>query len=595
MKLSLCMIVKNEEKNLPRCLDSVKDIVDEMIIVDTGSTDKTIDIAKNYNSKVYYFKWCNNFSKSRNYSIEKAKGDWILIMDGDDRLEPNDKTSLLKLLDNEDTDIYFMQTLSYVGTKPGLNVVNNLNVRLIRNNKGYKFKGEIHEQLDYPDGIDRKKVTKVANIKFHHYGYLNYNIKEKNKRKRNIEILKEVLEKDSHNSFNLFNIGNEYFALEDYEKALVYYKKSYDKFNPTCGFSPKLIFRIIMCLNELNRYDEALSIINKGLRYYPRFTDLLFVKGIISDKRKNTLLTIETFNQCLKMGEPPLYLSFIVGVGSYRPHHGLAEIYYSLGEYDKAYYHYVETLKKRNDYIQPLYRIAHILKKNSYKIDNIKKTLEGFFGDSIDENCYFILSDIFFDLKEYNVASDYLSNISVGSKNYNKAQYYKALCLLYKKDYRKAYENFYRIDNKESFEDIKYKMALCKVLDNQLDKAYSLISKVKDNTSKDKIKVYNTFLDILSDKKYNPYDYTSNVVINIIFSILDTLLHLEEYDVFEKTLNFLNIVNDNSVLLRLGKLYYKHGHFNLAYKEFIRSIRLFNVIDAEGLEIMWKIRRCNLA
>ena len=85
-KLSLCMIVKNEEKFLAGCLESVKNIVDEIIIVDTGSTDKTIEIANSYNAKVYHFEWKNDFSLARNESIKHATGDWILILDADERL-----------------------------------------------------------------------------------------------------------------------------------------------------------------------------------------------------------------------------------------------------------------------------------------------------------------------------------------------------------------------------------------------------------------------------------------------------------------------------------------------------------------------------
>ena len=79
MSLSLCMIVKDEEKNLGRCLESIKDIVDEIIIVDTGSTDNTIKIAEKYGAKIFHYKWDNSFANARNYSLSKASKDWILL------------------------------------------------------------------------------------------------------------------------------------------------------------------------------------------------------------------------------------------------------------------------------------------------------------------------------------------------------------------------------------------------------------------------------------------------------------------------------------------------------------------------------------
>mgnify|MGYP001386520006 CR=1 FL=1 len=84
MSISLCMIVKNEEDVLIRCLESVKYIVDEIIIVDTGSTDSTVEIAKKYGARIFYYKWDDSFSSARNYSLEKATKEWILIMDADD-------------------------------------------------------------------------------------------------------------------------------------------------------------------------------------------------------------------------------------------------------------------------------------------------------------------------------------------------------------------------------------------------------------------------------------------------------------------------------------------------------------------------------
>ena len=93
--LSLCMITKNEEKNLSRCLDSIKDIVDEIIIVDTGSTDKTVEIAKSYGAHIYHYDWNNDFSKARNVSLQKATKDWILVLDADEVLPYEEGLKLL--------------------------------------------------------------------------------------------------------------------------------------------------------------------------------------------------------------------------------------------------------------------------------------------------------------------------------------------------------------------------------------------------------------------------------------------------------------------------------------------------------------------
>ena len=99
MDISLCMIVKNEEDTIARCINSVKDIVDEIIIVDTGSTDNTLKILKNLNIVPYRFEWINDFSAARNFSFSKATKDYILWLDADDILNPDD-IELFKNLKN---------------------------------------------------------------------------------------------------------------------------------------------------------------------------------------------------------------------------------------------------------------------------------------------------------------------------------------------------------------------------------------------------------------------------------------------------------------------------------------------------------------
>lgn len=88
MNISLCMIVLNEEIALPLCLSSVKDVVQEIVVLDTGSSDRTVEIAKLFGAKVYYFEWCNDFSAARNQALKYVTGDWILVLDADETLTP---------------------------------------------------------------------------------------------------------------------------------------------------------------------------------------------------------------------------------------------------------------------------------------------------------------------------------------------------------------------------------------------------------------------------------------------------------------------------------------------------------------------------
>ena len=181
VKLSVCMIVKNEAQSLAKCLESVLDIADEIVVVDTGSVDDSKAIAARYGAKVYDFEWVDDFSKARNYSIEHATGDWILILDGDDEFEKKDGKKLLNIINSKDAaDIYIFNTICYIGDKPGSDKIMNVNLRLFRNLPEFRYQGRIHESVATRN--QNAKMQACDDITIYHYGYLNSFVDKQNKR-----------------------------------------------------------------------------------------------------------------------------------------------------------------------------------------------------------------------------------------------------------------------------------------------------------------------------------------------------------------------------------------------------------------------------
>ncbi|NGY75641.1 glycosyltransferase family 2 protein [Bacillus megaterium] len=146
--ISLCMIVKDEEKVLERCLSSVQGIVDEIIIVDTGSTDKTKEIALKYVKEVFNFKWNNNFGEARNFAQSKAQGEWVLILDADEYVDSNNlKSTLEELKNNENNvDAYEVKIYNFTGHY-GEKIIQHKSIRLHKNSASTYHSRAIHEQL----------------------------------------------------------------------------------------------------------------------------------------------------------------------------------------------------------------------------------------------------------------------------------------------------------------------------------------------------------------------------------------------------------------------------------------------------------------
>lgn len=590
MSLSLCMIVKNEEKSLSTCLESIKDIVDEMIIVDTGSTDQTVEIAKSYGAKVCYFEWNDNFSDARNFSLEQANGDWILIMDGDDELKDSDKSEIGPLLKNSDVDIYLFQTLSYVGNNS--DTVANLNVRLIKNNQGYKYKGAIHEQIynSINDKIEKNKV-RIEKIVVYHYGYLKSIEKEKDKSIRNMKILNKVLENDPHNNFHLYNMGNEYLRLGEFEKALEYYKRAYENFMPRLAQSPKLLLKMVMTLDGLSMYDEAIKVIDIGLEYYPKFTDLEYMRACVYDKQKKYSLAIKGFKKCMTMGDAPIDLCNINGVGGYKSSYRLGEIYLKLKDYSEAHHYYIETIKKNPSLYKPLYRICNILIETDKDLNKVKDSLERFFGEHLNVGAYTKIGDLFFWNEKYDLALEYFLKANKLMKTSSHLFYNIGMSHFFLKNYKEAYKNFKEIKHGDCYEQSVYKMILCEIFSDHMKNAEKLLSITKNFKDENMYIVYEAFKVLIKGKKCSPISESkagSKQFVEPIFTLLNMIIKVSTPEIFEKSLQLLNLIDNDEVLLNLAKLYYNNGYRNLAYQEFIRSIKLFNKIDAEGLDMMRK-------
>lgn len=590
MSVSLCMIVKDEEEMLERCLNSVKHLVNEMIIVDTGSTDATISIAESFGAKIFHYDWDGSFANARNRALKEATGDWILIMDADDELEFEDTEKLVGLLNANDTDVYYLNTLSFSGDAPvSANIVYNLNVRLIRNFKGYLFTGDIHEQLVPGEEYQKDRgQIKNADVRFYHYGYLTSTIKAKNKRQRNIGMIQKELDKYPDNAFMLFNMGTEYYALQNYREALRYYLQSYRYFKPDVGFCSKLVLRIVLCYEVLEEFDEEIKYIDKGLRYYPDFTDLEFIRGYALVRQGKHLAALRSLQKCVKMGESPAHLCNLAGVGTFRAHQMLGAIYAALGENDRAERHCRKSLEYNRKFKEAYALLHQLYTQKGMTPEIIAARIAKCAGKQPDGATYLVLSDLFYDKDQYTPALDFARKAGKQKGDSAASLYAQGVCLLYLKKYREADKLLQGVSSNALGEKAAYLARLCMFF------APSLPRKETEDPlrGKEHFQVLDRYQKLLygqtcpllaEDPK------SSKPFIDPIFHLLEILMKTGHFDDFEKALGLLNLVDDGSVLLRLAKLYHKNGQPKLAYREFLRSIKLSDLIDAEGLEMMKKI------
>ncbi|MGN0620680.1 MAG: glycosyltransferase [Porcipelethomonas sp.] len=261
--LSIGMIVKNEEKHLENCLSALKKFMDqvscELIIVDTGSTDRTKEIALKYTDKVYDFEWIDDFAAARNYGLKMAKGKWFMFLDADEYMDEDcsemvDFFNLPELVERYNSASYIIR--NYVN-KVSKKSTDFLGSRLVKLSPGVEFRGAIHEYLPYmlPHGY--------FSTVFHHYGYMNNDPSYiKKKKERNLPLIMEEYKK---NPENLRTIDQIIDSLDDKKEKLNYVNKGLDVIDrpENIPYASTFLTKSMKVYLNLKKYDEALKLSDK--------------------------------------------------------------------------------------------------------------------------------------------------------------------------------------------------------------------------------------------------------------------------------------------------------------------------------------------
>lgn len=234
IRLSQCMIVKNEEKNIRRALNWGKKIVCEQIVVDTGSTDRTVEIAREMGAKVFHFTWINDFSAAKNFAIEQAKGNWIAFLDADEYYSDEDAKKILPLLKQAEqkftppTRPHMIRSMLVDLNDSGEPFSTGIHDRIFRNLPGLRYRNRIHEVLCLPDDKELIVLDASKELAIYHTGYAVTSFKEKEKANRNLSLLKQEVE-EKPDDYNMWSyLGDSLFAANRLEEAEAAYLRVID-------------------------------------------------------------------------------------------------------------------------------------------------------------------------------------------------------------------------------------------------------------------------------------------------------------------------------------------------------------------------------
>lgn len=255
--ISVCMIARNEEKNIGKCLDALKPYGFEIIVVDTGSTDRTREIAAQYTDKIYDFKWINDFSAARNYSLEQASNDYVLVLDCDEMVTHLDLPAIEMLIREHPHAVGLLARDNHY-TANQMDTVYQDRVERLFNRTLYHYESPIHEQVTH-NQLGMRYESYNLPLLTDHVGYMGTPDELRQKVERNNMLLFQELEKTPGNPYIYFQIGQSYNMIYDYENSYKYYGKALEfDVNPDEEWVQMMIIAYANAMLHTGRETEAL-------------------------------------------------------------------------------------------------------------------------------------------------------------------------------------------------------------------------------------------------------------------------------------------------------------------------------------------------
>jgi glycosyltransferase involved in cell wall biosynthesis len=339
--LSLCMIVKNEKDNLPRCLASAKPYVDEIIVVDTGSDDETPEIAAELGAKVSYFEWCDDFAAARNYAISQASGDWILMLDADEELVVKSEYFLDKL--NLTTEVVAYCLPLFNLNNEDYNKLTNCDVmRLYRNISSIRYIGSFHEYIEYENScLNINWASHTDKLNINHYGYSKEQVTQKNI-KRNIPMLESIRQEGELSIMLLYCLAEFYKLTQQPEKFKEICAEALERLRPHLkyGNRPEPSSYIPVLIYELGKqsllkkdYETIQLLCMRGLEWFPNYPPLNILAGATLRSLGFPLGAIAYFQRCIQLGKNGNYykgVSFSAEYMTTYPAYDMGNVYIDL-------------------------------------------------------------------------------------------------------------------------------------------------------------------------------------------------------------------------------------------------------------------------
>lgn len=330
--ISICVIAKNEEKHMDAFLSAIREHMKgypyEVVLVDTGSTDRTVEIASRYNTKIFHFDWIDDFSAARNYSLSCASFSWVLVLDCDEYLTDIKTECFEQMMKQYPRGVGMIVRKNHCWSN-GSDRIFTDDVNRFFCRKHYHYEDMIHEQLCANNGQPYEMVNLPVAVE--HFGYNGTKEELEAKARRNNELLFRMLEEHPDDPYLYFQIGQSYNLIDETEKACEYYAKGLEfDVNPELEYVQLMVHSYGCALLNLKRYQEALAFENiyDAFATTPEFVCLMgqiYMKNGMLLKAMKEFLKATTFPTC-----------DMEGANTFTPLYNMGRINEMMGDRDSA-------------------------------------------------------------------------------------------------------------------------------------------------------------------------------------------------------------------------------------------------------------------
>lgn len=432
------MIVKNEEEHLEACLKSVQDLVDEMVLIDTGSSDGTIEIAKQFGAKVFHHPWEDDFSKARNLSLQYAQGSWVLVLDADEVISEADHVNIRKLISEEKHILYSLIQTTYLDDSCNIGwKKNELNcqeaqgypgyyesalVRLFKLSAQTRFEGRIHEHLRHQD---HKVEVIPTKIRIHHYGkYKSLDVKKK-KSDLYLDLTIKKYEENPKNSHFAYELAAQYFVMSDLEKSEILAKEALSLNEQNIH----AYLLLISLFRQKGKKKELIELLLKMMQIAPQNSHVYAHLPLLLAEENQYELCDRLLNIGRKfcLENPIFHINEGVIKQMKGNHHGAITCFKKALEINPQ--DFLAWFNKAKS--------EHCLKKYTDSILSLSHAEE---IKSEDLNLLFLKSEVFWSLKENHKAREIIDAILNQDPHNNEALYRKVVLCIQEKNFNEARE-----------------------------------------------------------------------------------------------------------------------------------------------------------